>query len=80
MHWRPEAFARKWHALAERRRNHLAELYETGQWKRYYNEETLLTQMREAVREVERWGAMLDPPEPAALQEQEALPVAFRAA
>jgi uncharacterized repeat protein (TIGR03809 family) len=58
--WRPEAFARKWHALAERKRNHLAELYQSGAWHRYFTEETLRTQMREAVREIDHWGAMLD--------------------
>jgi uncharacterized repeat protein (TIGR03809 family) len=58
--WHPEALARKWHALAERRRNHLKELYETGAWKRYFSEDTLRTQMRDAVREVEHWGAMLN--------------------
>ena len=57
--WRPEAFARKWHALAERRCKHLNELYENGAWKRYFTEETLHAQMREASREAERWGAML---------------------
>lgn len=63
--WRPDAFARKWHALAQRRRNHLAELYRSGAWQRYLTEETLRTQMREAVREVEHWSAMLGD-EPAA--------------
>jgi uncharacterized repeat protein (TIGR03809 family) len=58
--WRPEVFARKWHALAERRRNHLKELYDSGAWKRYFTEEVLRTQMREAAREAEHWGAMLD--------------------
>ena len=58
--WRPDAFARKWHALAERRRNHLAELYQSGAWQRYFTEDTLRSQMRQAVREVEHWGAMLD--------------------
>ena len=60
MSWRPDAFARKWHALAERRRNHLAELYQSGAWQRYFTEETLRTHMREATREVDRWSAMLD--------------------
>lgn len=60
--WRPETLARKWHALAERRRDHLAELYQSGAWQRYFTEETLRSQMREAVREVDRWGAMLDDP------------------
>jgi uncharacterized repeat protein (TIGR03809 family) len=57
--WRPDAFARKWHALAERRRKHLAELYQSGAWQRYFTEETLRNQMHEATREVDRWGAML---------------------
>jgi len=56
---RPDALARKWHALAERRRNHLAELYQSGAWQRYFTEDTLRSQMREAVREVDRWSAML---------------------
>jgi uncharacterized repeat protein (TIGR03809 family) len=60
MPWRPDAFARKWHALAERRRNHLAELYDSGAWKRYFTEETLRAHMRDAVREAERWSAMVD--------------------
>jgi len=58
--WRPEVLARKWHALAQRRRNHLKEIYETGTWKRYFTEETLRVRMGEATREVEHWGAMLD--------------------
>ena len=70
--WQPEAFARKWHALAKRRRNHLKELYDSGGWKRYFTEETLRVQMREAVREVEHWGAMLD--EPATAPEHQEAP------
>ena len=57
--WRPEALARKWHALAERRRKHLAELYESGAWHRYLAEETLRAHLREAVREEEQWRAAL---------------------
>ena len=78
--WRPQAFARKWHALAERRRDHLAELYESGMWKRYFTEDTLLAHMREAVREVERWAAMVDEPAPAASPAREVPPAAPRAA
>lgn len=57
--WRPDEFARKWHALAQRRRKHLAELHRNGAWNRYFTEETLRAHMREAEREVERWGAVL---------------------
>ena len=57
--WRPDEFARKWHALAQRRRKHLAELYQSGTWHRHLTEETLRARMREAAREVEQWGAAL---------------------
>jgi hypothetical protein len=57
--WRPEEFARKWHALAQRRRKHLAELHQSGAWHRHLTEETLRAHMREATREVEQWGAVL---------------------
>jgi hypothetical protein len=32
----------KWRDLAERRRAHLVELYDTGRWKRYYEEDQFL--------------------------------------
>jgi uncharacterized repeat protein (TIGR03809 family) len=80
MPWRPEAFARKWLALAERRRTHLTELYESGAWKRYFTEETLRAHMREAVREVERWSAMVDDTAPAAPERREAPAASPRAA
>jgi uncharacterized repeat protein (TIGR03809 family) len=78
--WRPEAFARKWHALAERRRNHLAELYQSGAWQRYFTEDTLRSQMREAVRELDHWGAMLDDPSAADIGPREAPATRPRAA
>ena len=53
--WRPDMFARKWHALAKRRRDHLAELYDSGRWRRYYTEETFRAQMREVVQDLEHW-------------------------
>jgi uncharacterized repeat protein (TIGR03809 family) len=57
--WHPEhaldQVALKWRALAERRRAHLIELYQSGRWKRYYSEESFLRCMREAIRATERW-------------------------
>ena len=58
--FRTDVFARKWHALAKRRREHLAELYESGRWRRYYDEETFRAHMRSAVREVEHWQEVAD--------------------
>jgi len=69
--WRPDEFARKWHALAQRRRKHLAELYQSGTWHRYFTEETLRTHMREATREVEQWSAVLSDDATAETTQQE---------
>jgi uncharacterized repeat protein (TIGR03809 family) len=41
--------------LAERRRAHFLDLYESGRWRRYYDEEQFLYRMREAIGLAERW-------------------------
>ena len=46
---------RKWRDLAEKRRAHLIELYDSGRWKHYYTEEQLVVRMREAINMVDRW-------------------------
>ena len=50
-----DSVAQKWRALAERRRAHFVELYDSGRWKRYYSEEQFLHCMREAIRLTEQW-------------------------
>jgi uncharacterized repeat protein (TIGR03809 family) len=50
-----EAVAQKWRDLAERRRAHFLELYDTGRWRRYYSETQFLYRLREAIRLSERW-------------------------
>jgi uncharacterized repeat protein (TIGR03809 family) len=50
-----DGVAQKWRALAERRRAHFVELYDSGRWKRYYSEEQFLHRMREAIRLTEQW-------------------------
>src|SRR5262249_28516977 len=50
-----DAVAQKWRALAERRRAHFLDLYDSGRWRRYYNEERFLYRMREAAGLAERW-------------------------
>jgi hypothetical protein len=42
-----DSIARKWLALAERRRAHLIELRENGRWQRYYTEDQLADQLHE---------------------------------
>jgi uncharacterized repeat protein (TIGR03809 family) len=50
---------RKGRDLAERRRVHLVDLYDSGRWKHYYTEDELLARMREAIRMVETWDRLL---------------------
>jgi uncharacterized repeat protein (TIGR03809 family) len=57
-----EAAARKWRALAERRRAHFVQLYHSGRWKRYYSEEQFLVRLREAIRVSERWAEIAPSP------------------
>ena len=52
--------ARKWHALAERRRRHYVELYRSERWRRYFKEETFLALMRESIQNTEHWAKILE--------------------
>ncbi|MEZ5786065.1 MAG: TIGR03809 family protein [Xanthobacteraceae bacterium] len=53
----PVDLTRKWRALAERRKAHLVDLYDSGRWRRYYSEKDFILRLREAIRAVERWSA-----------------------
>jgi len=43
-----DAVARDWLTLAERRKAHLIELFETGRWIHYFTEAELLAELRAA--------------------------------
>lgn len=47
--------AQRWRDLAERRRAHFTELYESGRWKKYYGDERLLLRMKEVVATADGW-------------------------
>ena len=51
----PAEITRRGCELAERRRAHLIELYDSGRWARYYTEEQLVARMRDATNLVETW-------------------------
>jgi uncharacterized repeat protein (TIGR03809 family) len=72
--WHPEhaldEVALKWRALAERRRAHFIELYDSGRWKLYFTEEQFIARMREAVRGSERWAENAPRPEDEVFAEQ----------
>jgi uncharacterized repeat protein (TIGR03809 family) len=51
----------RWRMLAERRLEHLTELFESGRWRRYHSELTFLENIREAKDAVETWRALAAP-------------------
>jgi uncharacterized repeat protein (TIGR03809 family) len=51
--------ARRWHALAERRREHFADLHDSGRWRKYYREHNFLTQMHETTRMTDAWARVV---------------------
>ena len=58
----------KWRNLIERRRAHFIELYLTGRWKRYYEEEQFLTIFRETMTIADRWNEIAPKPGDSELQ------------
>jgi len=58
--------ARKWLALAERRAAYIAELRDSGRWRRYYTSQELVEALREAKTARDAWARLV------ALEEREA--------
>jgi uncharacterized repeat protein (TIGR03809 family) len=52
--------AEKWRDLAEKRRDYFAELYRSGRWRIYYEQDDLLAQTREVAEICDRWAAILE--------------------
>lgn len=50
-----DQIAQRWRDLAERRRSHFIELYQSGRWKHYYSEADFILRMREVVQAAEQW-------------------------
>jgi uncharacterized repeat protein (TIGR03809 family) len=48
--------------LAERRRDHLVDLQETGRWKHYYSESEFAARKLDAVELVDTWDQMAASP------------------
>ena len=47
--------ARRWHDLAERRLAYFTELYRSGRWTHYYNEEHFALRMLDVIRAAKIW-------------------------
>jgi uncharacterized repeat protein (TIGR03809 family) len=56
-----DEIAKRFQALAERRRAHLQELQRSGRWQRYYTEETLQAHLRSADQTVASWDQLANP-------------------
>jgi uncharacterized repeat protein (TIGR03809 family) len=55
---RNRALSERWCALAEKRLEHLTELFESGRWRRYYSEYAFLENIQEAKLAVKNWRAL----------------------
>jgi hypothetical protein len=55
----PRYILRRGCALAESRLSYLAELFESGRWRRFHSEIDFLDNIQEAKEAVERWRSML---------------------
>lgn len=53
----------RWRILAERRLEHLIELYQSGRWKLYHEESAFLQMVQEARGALKAW-EVLAPPDP----------------
>jgi uncharacterized repeat protein (TIGR03809 family) len=60
---RMERVARKWRQLAERRREHMFDLYQTGRWRHYYADHEFLDAMHASIALAERWATIAPRPE-----------------
>jgi uncharacterized repeat protein (TIGR03809 family) len=47
--------AQRWSDLAERRREHYAEIARSGRWKHYYTEDELLHQLKQVFDAADNW-------------------------
>ena len=50
--------ARKRRDLAERRRAHFVELFESGRWRHYYSDTEFLVEMRKAMAIAQKWAQL----------------------
>jgi uncharacterized repeat protein (TIGR03809 family) len=57
--WDASEIARKWRALAERRRAHFIELYRSGRWRRYFTDHEFLTSVRNVTADIEFWDELV---------------------
>jgi uncharacterized repeat protein (TIGR03809 family) len=61
-HRRFTEIAQKWRDLVEKRRDHYAELYQSGRWRTYFVEEDFVRQTRVVAGLIDRWAKLAPRP------------------
>lgn len=64
----------KWRELAERRKAHFIDLFETGRWKHYYTDVAFLAELRQAVAAADRWNVVVAASESRSTEAADAAP------
>jgi uncharacterized repeat protein (TIGR03809 family) len=54
-----DSTARKWLDLAERRKAHFIEMYDSGRWKHYYSEAEMIAEMRATIIACDDWAKIV---------------------
>ena len=57
-----DQIAQRWRDLADRRRSHFVELYQSGRWKRYYSEAEFIARLREVFQAADQWERLVSAP------------------
>ena len=53
-----DLIAQQWCDLAERRHAYYRDLFESGRWKHYFDEQEFITRLRDVIAACERWNAL----------------------
>jgi uncharacterized repeat protein (TIGR03809 family) len=59
-----EEIAQRWSDLAQRRRAYFTELFTSGRWKHYYDEQEFLERLRDVVKAADAWSKLARRDEP----------------
>lgn len=58
-----QEIAQRWHGLAEQRLAYYTELYRSGRWKHYYNQEAFAARMLDVIAAAKKWRMLAGRPE-----------------
>ena len=59
---RIDAIAQKWSDLARRRRAYYLELFDSGRWRHYFDEQEFIARLRDVIAAADKWGELAGRP------------------